>query len=62
MPAVCAAAKVPTLRPRTSGATTSESAASRIGERKAFAAPMTARAAMKLQISGANAQASPAAP
>jgi hypothetical protein len=62
MPAVCDAAKVPTLLPSTSGATTSERAASRIGERNAFAAPMTARAEMKLQISGANAHARAAAP
>ena len=33
-----------------------------MGERKALAAPITARAAMNVQISGANAQTSAAAP
>ena len=61
-PAVCHAAKVPTVRPSTSGATTSESAARRIGLRKALAAPMTARAARKIQMFGAKAQRSAAAP
>ncbi len=61
-PAVCAAANVPTVRPSTAGATTSESAARRMGERNALAAPITARAARKLQISGASAHASAAAP
>ena len=60
--AVCQAANVPTVRPRTSGATTSESAARRIGERNAFAAPITARAPRNVQISGASAHASAARP
>jgi hypothetical protein len=61
-PAVCAAAKVPTVRPRTCGAATSERAASRMGERNAFAAPIAARAPRKSQMFGTTAQARAARP
>ena len=61
-PATWTAANVPTLRPSTRAGTASERAASRIGVRNAFDAPIKALPAMNDQISGEAAQTSAAAP